>query len=305
MEAHFSQRKQRMGLLFGITAGAAFSLTAWGLDALQLSLAHAAYPFLKFIPGLIISVLTGALVGWLTIRLERLWIGILLWLGLAGVFTWLVMWLPLKGTPMLLSLLEPNQAHLLYFPAIDSQNQFTAMGLVVLAFVSLICGLMEMHLIDQSLMGQGGLALVSPLLISLTIFVLAGTSSDYLINRHFREPLQAMDKLIQFASDNQGQDVPVIVARKNRLSVVKDLDDLIPYPRKLTLIGYDEVLGQMDFLVDFSGYWVRCSVIYNQPTMCKRLMLESLRFACDLKANSNSCFGVIGYEKNITKMPDF
>ncbi len=305
MEAHFSQRKQRMGLFFGIITGLAFSFTAWGLDAIQLAQANAAYPFLKFIPGFTISVLTGALVGWLTIRLERLWIGILLWLGLAGVFTWLVMWLPLKGAPILLKLLEPNQAHLLYYPVIDSQIQFTAMGLIVLGFVSLICGLMEMHLIDQALMGQGAIALVSPLLISLTVYVLAGTSSDYLINRHFREPMLAMDKLIQFAADNQGEEVPVIVARKNRLSVVKDLDDLIVYPRKLTLIGYDEVLGQMDFLVDFSGNWVRCSVIYNQPTMCKRLMLDSLRFACDEKADSDSCFGVIGYEKNITKMPDF
>lgn len=305
MEAHFSQKKQRMGLFFGIIAGLAFSLTAWGLDAIQLAQAHAAYPLLKFLPGFVISLLTGALVGWLTIRLERLWIGILLWLGLAGVFTWLVMWLPLKGAPILLRLLEPNQAHLLYYPMIDSQTQFTAMGLIVIGFVSLICGLMEIHLVDQALMGQGAIALVSPLLISLTVYALAGTSGDYLINRHFREPLQAMDKLIQFAADNQGKDVPVIVARQKRLSVVKGLDDLIVYPRKLTLIGYDEMLGQMDFLVNFSGNWVRCSVIYNQPTMCKRLMLDSLRFACDGKAQSNFCFGVIGYDKNITKLPDF
>lgn len=305
MEAHFSKKKQRMGLLFGTIAGLAFSLTAWGIDAIQLAQAHAAYPLLKFIPGLIISVLTGAIVGWLTIRLDRLWIGMLLWAMLAGVYTWLVMWLPLKGSPTLLSLLEPNQAHLLYYPSIESQSQFAVMGLIVNGFVALICGLMEIHLIDQAMMGMGTLALISPLLISFAVFALAGTSGDYLINRHFRESMQAMDELIQFAADNEGKEVPAIVARQKRLSVVKDLDDLITYPRKLTLIGYDEMLGQMDILVDFNGNWVRCSVIYNQPTMCKRLMLDSLRFACDETTNPNSCFNVIGYDKNITKMPNF
>lgn len=294
-----------MGLLFGTIAGLAFSLTAWGIDAIQLAQAHAAYPLLKFIPGLIISVLTGAIVGWLTIRLDRLWIGMLLWALLAGVYTWLVMWLPLKGSPTLLSLLEPNQAHLLYYPSIESQSQFAVMGLIVNGFVALICGLMEIHLIDQAMMGMGTLALISPLLISFAVFALAGTSGDYLINRHFRESMQAMDELIQFAADNEGKEVPAIVARQKRLSVVKDLDDLITYPRKLTLIGYDEMLGQMDILVDFNGNWVRCSVIYNQPTMCKRLMLDSLRFACDETTNPNSCFNVIGYDKNITKMPNF
>src|SRR5574340_453671 len=219
MEAHFSKKKQRMGLLFGTIAGLAFSLTAWGADAIQLAVAHAAYPLLKFIPGLIISVPTGALVGWLTVRLEKLWIGMLLWALLAGVYTWLVMWLPLKGAPMLLKLLEPTQAHLLYYPTIDSQTQFTVMGLIVIGFVSLFCCMMEIHLVDQSLLGQGTLSLISPLLISFTVFALAGTSGDYLINRHFREPLQAMDKLIQYAADNVDKDVPVIVARQKRLAV--------------------------------------------------------------------------------------
>lgn len=305
MEAHFSQKKQRMGLLFGTIAGLAFSIMAWGVDAFQLALAHAAFPFIKFIPGLLISVLAGGLVGWLTIKIERLWAAILLWALLACLYTWLVMWLPLKAMPFLLKVLQPSISPLLYYPNIESQTQFIAMGLVVIGFVALICGLMEIHLIDQAMLGMGTLALISPLLISLVVFGLAGSAGDYLLNRHFREPLQVLDGLIQFAADNDGKEVPVIVSRKKRLSVVKDLNELMVYPRTLTLVGYDAMLGQMDYLVDFSGNWVRCSVIYNQPTMCKRLMLDSLRFACDETSHPNSCFDVIGYDKNITKIPDF
>lgn len=305
MEAHFSRKKQGMGLLFGAIAGLAFSITAWGIDAVQLAAAHSAYPFIKFIPGLLISVAAGGFVGWLTIRIERLWAGMVLWALLAGLFTWLVMWLPLRGTPFFLKVLEPQLSPLLYYPNIDSQIQFIAMGSIVIGFVCLICGLMEIHLVDQAMLGMGTLALISPLLISLTVFSLAGSSGDYLLNRHFREPVQALNGLIQFAVDNEGVDVPLVVSRQKRLSVVRDLDEIIDNPRKLTLIAYDSTLGQMDILVDFSGNWVRCTVIYNQPTMCKRLMLDSLRFACDGSTGPNACFNPIDYDKKRTYIPDF
>jgi len=304
MDGRFSIKKQGMGLLFGAIAGLSFSTAAWGIDAIQLVLAHASSPLIKFIPGLIISVLAGALAGWLTIKIERVWAAIVLWELLAGLYTWLVIWLPLNGVPFLLKVLEPQLAPFLYFPDIESQTQFVVIGLVVIGFVCLICGLMEIHLIDQALLGRGTFSLISPLLISLIAFVLAGSAGDYLINRHFREPVLALNELIEFAADNQGVEFSPLVSRQKRLAVVRDLDDIITYPRKLTLIAYDSMLGQMDIMVDFDGNWVRCSVIYSQPTMCKRILLDSLRFACEGDNPSNDCFNPIGYEKSITKTPD-
>lgn len=270
-----------MGLLFGIVAGLAFSMTAWGVDAFLLMQAHATFPLLKFVPGLLICVMAGALVGWLTIRIERIWVALLLWALLACLFVWLVMWLPLKFTPAFLRFFTPKITDLIYFPPIDNEIQFKIIGLIVIGFMCLVCGLMEIHLLDQAMLTTGTLSLITPLLISLALFTIAGNSADDLLNRLFREPVQIMDNLIQYAADNQGKEISPILARQKRLTVVKNLDGLITRPRTLTLIAFDRTLGQVDILIDFNGKWARCSVIYNQPTMCKYngIKMEPSRYA--------------------------
>lgn len=281
MDTQFSARKQKMGLLFGLIAGLAFAVMTWGVDAVKLAQAHAAWPFARFLPGLAMTMLAAGLVGWLSVRLEKVWLAVILWVGLALFITWQVVWLPMKFSPLYFETIKPSLGDLLYYPTADSQVQFWVFSFIVIAFVSILCGLLEIHLVDQSLLGQGSLALLTPLLIAMALFGFAGVSADDLVNTTFREPVLAMDKLIQFAIDNEGKDVPPVVARKERLAVVKDLYGLLDRPRSLTLTGFDKSLGQMDILVDFGGKWVRCTVIYNQPTMCKiaGLQLEKMRFA--------------------------
>lgn len=280
MNAQFSSKKQRLGLLYGVAAGLAFSITAWGVDAFLLMQAHATFPLLKFIPGLLICTLTGGLVGWLTIRIERIWAALFLWALLACLFVWLAVWLPLKFTPIFLKFSLPKISDLLYYPQIDNEIQFKIFGWMVIGFLCLVCGLMEIHLLDQALLTTGTLSLITPLLVSLALFTIAGNSADDLLNRILREPVQIMDNLIQFAADNEGKEISPIVIRQKRLSVVRNLDGLVMRPRKLTLIAFDRTLGQMDILVDFNGRLARCSVIYNQPTLCKfgRIKLDPARY---------------------------
>jgi len=301
MDVTFSKKRQIRGLLFGVIAGLTFAVTAWGVDAWLLARSQAAYPLVKFLPGLIACILAGGLVGWATIRLERVTISLTLWAGLAVFYTWLVIWLPIKGMWLMEQRLQPTLRDLLYYPGIENQYQFAIVSVIVLGFVCIFCGLMEVHLIDQSMLSSGTLPLISPVLISLVLFGIAGTSSDYLINTHFRGPIQAMDDLITFAMENQGKEVSPIVARQKRLSVVKDLDGIMESPRKLTLIAYDRTLGQLDVLVDFDGKWVRCSVIYDQPTMCKRIKYDALRYADDAGKPPNRLINLIKHDKNLTK----
>lgn len=280
MDTQFEKRKHSRGLLFGGIAGFAFAVMAWGVDAAQLMQAHVAWPLAKFLPGLAMSMLAGGLVGWLSIRLGKVWAAILFWVVLAGFFTWQTMWLQLEFVPRLLQIFDPRLGDLLYYPALENEIQFWAFTFVVVAFVSILCGLLEIHLIDQSMLGQGSLSVLTPLLISLALFGFAGVSADDLVTKNFRTPIVAMDKLIQFAIDNEGKELPPVVARQQRLSVVEDLYGLMDRPRDLTLTGFDRSLGQMEILVNFGGKWVRCTVIYNQPTMCKitGLPLDQLRY---------------------------
>lgn len=274
MNPQVSRKKQIMGLLFGLVAGLAFSVMAWGVDAFLLSQSHVTFSWVKFVPGLLICLPAGSLVGWLSIRIERVWAALLLWALLACLFVWLTMWLPLQCAPAIMLFIDPKLSDVLYYPVINNEYQFKIIGMAVIGFVSLICGLMEIHLIDQSLLSTAALSLISPVLVSLALFGVAGNTADYMMNRLFREPLQIMDNLIQYAIDNEGKELSPIIARQKRLTVIKDLDGLIYRPRTLTLIAFDKTLGQIDILVNFDGRLARCSVIYNQPTICKRAKIK-------------------------------
>lgn len=83
MNIAIKRKKRILGLFYGLFGGAAFSVTAWGFDGWLLSHAHAAFPWLNFIAGLMICIIVAALAGWLTARLDSSMIGILVWMSVA------------------------------------------------------------------------------------------------------------------------------------------------------------------------------------------------------------------------------
>ena len=258
-------------MLYGFVAGLSFAIFAWGVDALLLSRANAAYGWVRFIPGLIICVSSGALVGWLSARFERVWISLLLWLLQALLFAHLVIWLPIIVAPRLISLFNPALGEFLDYPFHATLNQNLWVGFAIIAVASIICGLLQNLLLDQALFSSGSFALVIPLIVSFLAFSLVGNSSDSLLNKRFRESIQQVDKIISFTLAHAGQEVPAEEALKMRLFVFNQVEDLVTEERGLILSNFDEMLGQVDVLVSFNGQWVKCPVIYNQVVTCSRV----------------------------------
>ncbi len=274
MAAPFARKKQRIGFFYGLVAGAVLSMTAWGVDAIQLASAHVSFPFTKFLPALFICALAGGIVGWLSIRIGHWLASIILWVLLAVLAVWLVLWLPVEGSAQILRWLSPNLAHWIEYPPIDGLGQFRVVGLIVIGIPCLLCGIVENNLVDQTLSAQGVGGWIAMLLVAALLLGAAGFAADELLNRHFRESAQALNQTLAFAAENQGKAVEKTLARRMRLSVVKQLGNLVTNPHEMTLIAYDPTLGQMDYLVDFRGTWARCKVIYAQPTQCN--LMEEL-----------------------------
>jgi len=268
MKPEESKRKQVAGLLYGLAAGLAFAIFAWGVDSFVLASAHGTFAWVKFIPGLFICVFCGGLTGWLTIRLQRIWLGIILWVAQALLFAHLVMWLPIKFAPVIIKIFNPSLGEFLKYPYYPELNQNLWFGFAIVAIVSIICGLLENILIDQALFSSGNYAIVVPLVVCFLAFSLVGNTADSLLNKHLREPIQVVDKLIKFAYENRDEEVPAEVAHAMRLAAVSPVKDLITEKRSLILSNYDQYLGQVDVLVDFEGQWVKCTVIYGQVTNC-------------------------------------
>ena len=274
MENLFLIKKYRLGALFGLIAGLGFALTCWGLDSLILSNAHAANPFIHFVPGLVLSILVGTLVGWLTVRVKHGWMGIFFWLAFAIFCTWLTLWLPVRGTPLLLRTVDPGTASMLRFPALESEGILWFFGLFVSILCCLVCGLLEGNLVEGALASSSRVAFLPTLLIAVFLLGISGFAADHLVTAHFREALTTTDELIQFAAQHYGEEVDKVTARKMHLSALKEVGDLVLQPYTLTLIEYEGNLGKMEVLVNFNGQKAKCTVLYSQPVRC--VLLEGI-----------------------------
>lgn len=268
MKTEVSRKKQIAGLLYGLAAGLSFAIFAWGIDGFSLMVANGAYPWVKFIPGIFACLIAGGLVGWLTVKLQNTLLGVVFWTALALLFSQMIVWLPIRVTPYLVKLFNNSLGEYLKYPYYSELNQNLWFGFAVIAIVAIINGLIENILVDQALFSSGTYALVVPLIVCALSFGLAGNTGDTLLNKHFREPIQVVDRLIQFAQDNIDKEVPKDVARSMHLGALSSVREYIPRERKLILSNYDQYLGQVDVLVDFEGKWVKCTTIFNQATNC-------------------------------------
>jgi hypothetical protein len=271
MNQEFYSKQRILGLFYGLAAGLAFAILCWGIDAVSLAGANGSFPWIKFVPGLILSLIAGGLVGWVTARTESHMLALVLWLGLAALYSWLTLWLQMNSTPYLLRLFNPALRNYLEYPAINNGEQYWLVGFLVMGLASMICGLLEINLIKGALVSSSGVSLVLPILLTLIVFSISGSAMDYMINTHFRLPVVVLNELIDFAYDNKDTEVPTKIAREKHLSAVKDFTDLMDSQRDLTVIAFDRDMGQIDVLVNFNGMWVRCTMIYNQPVFCKRI----------------------------------
>jgi hypothetical protein len=269
MKTSVNKRKQLVGLFFGLTAGVAFAVFAWGVDGFVLARAHGAYPWVKFIPGLLICLVGGGLVGWLTVRLHNPLIRIGLWLLFAVLLSKLFIWLPITVAPQIIGWFDSSLGGYLDYPVYVEFNQMQWFGFAIIALIAIICGLLENILIDQALFSTGTFSIYVPFIVSFMCFCMAGNVTDGILNKQIRVPIQEVDKLIQFALDNSEKEVPVEVRRSMHLSAVKNIKEYLPLNRRLILSNFDQSFGQIDILVQFNEYWVKCTTIYNQVTYCK------------------------------------
>ncbi len=272
MSDQFLKKKQLLGVFYGLIAGVAFAFTAWGIDGIALAQAHASYPFIKFLPGLILCTLLGTLVGWMSIRIGKGLVTIVIWFIFAFVLVWSIIWLPFKLTPTLLKFLQPILVDWIEFPMIANVDQFRIVGMIVIALPTIICGLLEPNIVEMVLMSSHKGAFLTIVLVCGLLMSLAGSAGDEIVAKLLREPIQVLDNLFQFAIENQGKEVDIKLARRMHYSTVRDLEEILPRSRRLTLIAFDENLAQMNILVNFDGIWVKCTTIYSQPTMCEHVL---------------------------------
>jgi hypothetical protein len=261
--------KRRMGMVYGIMVGLSFAAATWGVDGFLLDRAHALYPWLKFAVGAMICMITGGMAGWLVARLEKVILAIPIYLGVAFVFSWLIVVLPFRILPMVVAWLDPEAGNLLNYTFYED---FNSRFVIAIAWVSLfltLAGILQIPLTEPAAFSVSYFGKIIPLVVCSVIMFINGAIVDTLNNEPLRTALLHMENTIQFSVDHQGKEVDRMLARTMRMSSLRAVEDVISQPRQLIVGSYDKWLDQIHILVRFGDTWVDCIVVYNQPSFCQ------------------------------------
>jgi hypothetical protein len=260
------------GLVLGVVSGLAYSLSAWGVDAITLGNASVDYFWVKLAIGSVFCLVIGGAAGWLTASSERGAAGMIIW-ALAGVaFAWAAGHLPFDGLSTVLRFAEPRLTGITPYPFVESARVRTLFMAFVVGGLSALAGTLELSLLDQAKDAHSGLGRALSLGLTIPFFALAGFASDGLINRPLRDPLVAVDQVFRWAIEARSTPVSPALARQRHLGAVQGIEDLIERPYRISMGAYDAAsLFSFSVEVAFDGTWVRCSVLGSSPGYCREI----------------------------------
>jgi hypothetical protein len=263
--------KHTYGIWFGLGLGLTFSIFAWGLDAYALSRMNGLYPWLKFIGGAIPCMIVGGFTGWLSARLDKPILALLLWAVAASLFAWLTVSLPLQITPRILSLADPGIRDLLHYTYYESFSSRFVVAYVWLAIFISIAGLLQIPLSDSAVFSTSFFGKLAPMVVTLVLMAICGTIVDTLNNELLRSPIDAVNTTVQFLLDHRGKEIDPLESRRMHLGALRSAEQLVTPERKFIISGYDQFLEQVQVLARFEKAWVECDLIVNQLLSCEQV----------------------------------
>ncbi len=259
------------GVWFGIVLGFTFSLFTWGIDGLMLQQFHGFAPWLKFLVGVIPCMLVGGFTGWLAMRFNKPLIAMFLWMIAALFFAWFAVNLPLRVMPRVLSIVEPdlqNLLHYTYYPVFAAR---IGVAYFWLALFMALAGLLQIPLSDSFVFSTSLFGKISPMLVTLVLMMIAGTTMDNLNNENLRSPIDTVNSAVQYSLDHQGQKIDPMIYRQMHLASFRTVENVITPDRKLVISGYDDQLAEVQVLARFEHAWVECEIFYSQLVSCKQV----------------------------------
>ena len=259
------------GIWFGVVVGLAFSIFTWGIDAYQLNQMNGLYPWLKFLAGVLPCMIVGGLAGWLSARLEKPLLALLIWAVAASLFAWLSVSLPLQLTPRLASALQPELQKLLHYTYYEEFSFRFGIAYFWLILLTGLTGILQIPLSDSAVFSTSAFGKISPLLAATILMAIAGNTMDNLNNELLRGPVDAINSTTQYFLDHKNEHIEPADIRRMHLGSIRTIEDLVTPQRKFIISGYDEFLGDVQVLARFQKAWVECEVLYNQPLSCKQV----------------------------------
>ena len=226
-------------------------------------------PWLKLSLGFIPCALIVCFSAWFSNKTGNILIKALIWALTAVILSYLSRFVAFQGAEEITRKLQPELAEQVnYFVSWGIQARYYV--ILVMSIVLLLISGVMLDSIGEAVRSSGSfLGALIPVLFFLAFFAGAGYTSDNNFNYELRTPIKALDDQIQIVSElntkNLDEKTELLFRSYAKLGV--DLDG----PRRLMLSTFDNFFTQVDILVDFSGTWVKCTVINERPSFCKTL----------------------------------
>jgi len=270
-----SRRYRRLSLLNGLFIGLALGLGAWASEALRI----ARLPVTNYLPslllGLVVVLLIGGLVGWLSGRIARTPVTVLLWL-LAGVaFMWTISYSPYYGRTFVVWLTDSRFWGRTVFPFI---LEATPGSLVLAGFFILLTltGLaivqnyrLENLAAEMSHRGRmsvrGWLALLWPLPV---VFLVSLITHNTMANPA-APAAEVTNQAILVARDYEGDLRELDLGDGVDYGALRPVHDMLGGDFTLSIVDVNPLTSTVIIGADFAGgAWIYCRVINDQLSFC-------------------------------------
>ncbi len=271
MSASFLKLRARYGAFYGLIAGLAYAFFTWFLDAIGLATAHAAYPFVKLISGLLITLPVFVLVGWLTTKTDSHFLGLLLW-AILSLWAFSAAFLAhYDFVPRWYALMQEPVATLVN-PSIPSyfMTMLLTIGAILMMFAFLIAGLLEINLIESALASGTGGSLIMSAVIIITLMALAGNHVDTFTYRNSRLSIQSFDKLVALVTSPEGQALDEKTKTLRNFGALTALGtENLTKPHRFFLIK-DMVgdYGTVELIIELGDSWGKCIASNREASFC-------------------------------------
>jgi hypothetical protein len=99
--------------------------------------------------------------------------------------------------------------------------------------------------------------------------VLAGITNDGQFNQQLRDPLIAMDKMIDFVLEHEGETIDPQVALDMHLAAIRNVGDYIEEAQLIMVGDYDDrSMLSTSVEINMGSFWIRCTVINKNASIC-------------------------------------
>lgn len=270
-----SSRYRRLSLLNGLLIGLALGLGAWAAEALRI----ARLPVSSYLPvllfGLGVVLLIGGLVGWVSGRVARTPVTIILWL-LAGVaFMWTISYLPYYGRTFVVWLTDWRFWGRAVFPFIleATPGSLVLAGFFILLALAGLAMLQNYRLENLAsemshrgrLSARGWLGLLWPLPI---LFLVSMITHNTMANPA-APAAEVTYRAIPVARDYEGDLRELELGDGVDYGALRPVQGMLGGDFRLSVVDVNPLTSTVIIGADFAGgAWVYCRLINEQLSFC-------------------------------------